>query len=272
MAYLFFRRWLIGCIVFSLAFFGYLAARIITVSGPVAILHCNIWKILSDHLQFDEPGGSVQWSAPRERVQRGSDGIKGIDRSNRVFHTFLDTQYPVVRADRLRYIVLDTDGGIFVPEAELETPYRAFVEVRARVIMGIEYEYLDRDPLQGFTERMAFCQWTVSTTIDSPIPAPAVQCVISALRRTADQRRSKLLTMYPPAKVVRLVSGLGVWTDAVMESLSAATGIGLTYMNITASRQPCLLGHILVLPVDTFGTGRPQSGRSQKLVQNQFKM
>jgi len=80
---------------------------------------------------------------------------------------------------------------------------------------------------------------------------------VIALQRTEKQRESKVSHLQVPTKYVGLVNGPGIWSELIMESLSAATGTELSYPNVTGLLEPRLFEDIPVLPV---GTLRLQSG------------
>lgn len=187
-----------------------------------------------------------------------------IARGAQTVQTFLDIQSPTLQGHRLRYIVVEARGGIFNDPEKIDSlgdPIIPLVQVYARAIVGIQYGQLDdTEPSRGQSDRIVFCQWTVTTKTGRPVPPDTIQAIVLALHRTEKQRESKVSHLQVPTKFVGLVNGPGIWSEIIMESLSSATGTKLSYPNITGLLEPRLFGDILVLPVDTL---RMQSGHSR---------
>ena len=181
-----------------------------------------------------------------------------------VLQPFLDLQFPIIRTDLLRYMLLESEGGIYSDlDTFLRKPIRDWISPSMRsevhAIIGIEYDQLDREPYIGMTERLQFCQWTIAASRGHPIMARAVRNVIEALHALAERHHVTIPELQPTDDEVIAVSGPLIWTKAVMQSLSEATGSIVDYRNFTGMTEPRLVGDVLVLPIDGFGTGQPHS-------------
>lgn len=187
-----------------------------------------------------------------------------------IAHTFLDTRFPIFRSDLLRYMLLESEGGIYT---DLETKPRkpikewipAHLQSSVRAIVGIEYDQLgDPKPSHGFSERISFCQWTIAIAPKHPMMTRIVKKVVANVNEYAQQNGTTISALRHPGARVAEVTGPGVWTTAVWESLSEALGgAKLDYRNVSGLKEPKLFGDILVLPIDGFGTGQPHSGSLQ---------
>jgi len=108
----------VSCICLYVCFTSRLAMRR-TASEALLEVHCRIWRVLSDYLRLDESEEPVQWwVVPNKDCQNIpesadlADNVVQNNRSVRVVRTFLKSQSPVIRADHLRYIILEAAGRI----------------------------------------------------------------------------------------------------------------------------------------------------------------
>ena len=155
-------------------------------------------------------------------------------------------KYPVLRSDLLRYMVLESEGGIY---SDLDTVVIKSVrdwiprKLRSKVhaIIGVEYDQLDEEPYYGMNERIQFCQWTM------------------ALNEVVERNETGIADFQPIDDEVLQITGPVIWTQAVMETMSEATGTEIKYLNLTGMLEPRIFGDILVLPIDGFGAGQAHS-------------
>ena len=152
---------------------------------------------------------------------------------------------------------------------------------QVRFVVGIEYDQRDNaKPSHGFSEHISFAQWTFGASKGHPILMAVVENVVSALRDFARKKGTTvegLTALDVPDHSVGDLTGPQVWTNAVFEGMSKATGSDVTWKNVTGIVEPKLFGDILLLPVDAFGTGQPHSGARQDIgegtfVRHQWKM
>lgn len=201
----------------------------------------------------------------------------------RILRTFQDLRFPIFRADLLRYMLLEIEGGIYTDvDTTALKPIRDWIPPRfqqkTRAVVGIEYDQLnEKHPSHGFGERMSFCQWTLAASPGHSMMKRIVEAVVQALHDIAHEAGSTISALEVPDDQVGSVTGPGIWTRVVFESLSATTNTIVTHANITGLQEPTLFGDILILPIDGFGTGQPHSGSNpdnadSALVRHQWKM
>lgn len=201
-----------------------------------------------------------------------------------IAHTFLDTRVPIFRSDLLRYMLLESEGGIYTgldtrPRKPINEWVPAHLQPSVRAIVGIEYDQLNNpEPSHGFSERISFCQWTIAIAPKHPMMTRMVKRVVANLKDYA-KKKGTISALSNPAARVGEVTGPATWTTAVWESLSEALGgAKLDYRNVSGLKEPTLFGDILILPIDGFGTGQPHSGSLEvgraetALVEHSFRM
>lgn len=203
-----------------------------------------------------------------------------------ILSTFLNIRTTVLRADLCRYMVIASKGGYY---GDVDTTlYKSIPEwipakyrEQVRFVVGIEYDQRDNaKPSHGFSEHISFAQWTFGASKGHPILMAVVENVVSALRDFARKKGTTvegLTALDVPDHSVGDLTGPQVWTNAVFEGMSKATGSDVTWKNVTGIVEPKLFGDILLLPVDAFGTGQPHSGARQDIgegtfVRHQWKM
>ncbi len=181
-----------------------------------------------------------------------------------ILQPFLDLRFPIIRTDLLRYMILESEGGIYSDlDTDVTKPVSQWVpeamknEVHA--IIGIEYDQLDNEPYIGMSEKLQFCQWTIAASRGHPIMKRAVQDVVGALHTTAENHHTPIAHLNLTDDEVLRVSGPVIWTRAIMQTISDAMGTMVDYRNFTGMKEPQLFGDVLVLPIDAFGTGQSHS-------------
>ncbi|CAF9908082.1 hypothetical protein IMSHALPRED_006575 [Imshaugia aleurites] len=181
---------------------------------------------------------------------------------------FLQLEFHVLRSDLLRYMILESEGGIY---SDLDTVVQKSVrdwipqEMRSKVhaVVGVEYDQLDGEPYYGMNERIQFCQWTMAASRGHPIMKKVVKKVVAALNETVERDNISIADFQPSDDEVIQVSGPVIWTHAVMEAMSEATGTEMSYLNVTGMTEARLFGDVLVLPIDGFGAGQPHSNSTR---------
>lgn len=235
----------------------------------------NIWQIFFDNqLLLPRLGESIQsWiTMNRDTSYKllSNEGANEFVRRHyhdkpEILETFLDLQYPIFRADLLRYLLLEAEGGVYADvDTTASKPIWNWIPQHfkpyTRAIVGIEYDQLDEPPGFGYQERLCFAQWTLASAKGHPMMKRVVRGVVQSLRETAKQRGMTLATLQVQDDEVGTVTGPSIFTKSVFESLSEATGTTITYRNLTGTKEPRLFGDILIMPVAAFGTGQPHSG------------
>ena len=238
----------------------------------------QIWQIFFGYAQLDEYAPALQtwilmnqeYSYTLMRNKGADDFVRKhyADRPN-ILEMFLQLKLPVLRSDLLRYMILESEGGVYSDlDTVVEKSVRDWIprEMRSKVraIIGVEYDQLDGEPYPGMSERIQFCQWTMAAGRGHPIMKKIVKKVVEALNETAISKTTTIADLSPSDDEVLKISGPVIWTHAVLESLSEATGTAVSYLNITGMTKPRLFGDVLVLPIDAFGAGQVHSNSTKE--------
>ncbi|CAF9910111.1 MAG: hypothetical protein HETSPECPRED_009614 [Heterodermia speciosa] len=187
-----------------------------------------------------------------------------------ILSPFLELRFPILRSDFLRYLLLESEGGVYTDlDTACTKPVRDWVpeglRSQTRAIVGIEYDQRDDEPYVGMSgTRMQFCQWTMAASKGHPLMSKVANSVVESLHMLARRHGKSIRDLEPSDDEVVEVTGPVIWTRAVMESLSEATGTSMSYVNMTGLKEPTLFGDILVLPIDGFGAGQPHSGSTRE--------
>ena len=192
--------------------------------------------------------------------------LKHYANRREILYPFLSLRIPELRSDLLRYMLLESEGGVY---SDLDTS--AFTPViewvppgmrsKVRAVVGIEY---DGEEDEAYPERegprMQFCQWTMAASRGHPLMFRMVTDVADALRALAVRSNTTIAELAPSDEEVVQIRGSGSWTRAVLRTLSEATGTEMSYRNFTGMEKPRVFGDVMVLPVGKFGGGQFGSG------------
>lgn len=237
----------------------------------------KIWQISLNHSSYAELDNSIHsWVKNNQDYSYTLVSSEGADTFVRkhyladrpeIANTFLDIRFPLFRSDLLRYILLESEGGIYTDlDTRPRKPIKEWIPPHLRpyvkAVVGIEYDQLDNPgPSHGFSERISFCQWTIAITPRHPMMTRIVKRVVANLHEYAEKNGTTVSALSTPDVRVGQVTGPGIWTTVVWESLSEAVGgAKLDYRNVSGLKEPTLFGDILILPIDGFGTAQPHSG------------
>ena len=240
--------------------------------APPSIPH-KIWQIFFGYSPIDQLLGAVQtWPTVNQDYQYTLMSGDGADKFVRqhyaqrpdILETFINLKFPVLRSDLLRYLILESEGGVY---SDLDTtcvkPFEEWIPTNmkeeVRAVVGIEYDQGDGEPYFGMDEPIQFCQWTMATSPAHPIMQKVVLSVIQSLKQLAVKNGTTVAGLNPSDDEVITVTGPVIWSRAVMEALSEATGTLMSHKNVTGMQEPKLFGDILVLPINGFGSGQPHS-------------
>lgn len=179
-------------------------------------------------------------------------------------------------------MLLESEGGIY---GDLETaapkPAAEWIPSRlrstVRAVVGIEYER-DGDRGEGDAhaaaagmeeaeeeedegvQRLRFSQGTMAASRGHPLMTRLINDMVGGLQVLALMNETAVAEMRFRGGEVGELSGSGVWTRAILETLSEATGTEVGIRNVTGMKEPRLFGDVLVLPVNGFKTGQLRSG------------
>lgn len=250
----------------------------------------SIWQIYFGTIPHDLENSLLAWitkNPDHSHVLMRDDGADAFvkhhyaDRTN-LRDLFLSLTLPVFRSDLLRYMILESEGGMYSDlDAIANRPVDEWIpeEFRAqtRAVVGIEYDQLEDAKLwPSLVLPVQFCQWTLAASRGHPLMTRIVNNVAESILELARNKSTSVAGLQPIDDEVTQTTGPVIWTTTVLQSLSAAVGKPITWRNITGITTPRLYGDILVLPIDAFGTGQPHSrstvgGAEDALVKHQFK-
>ena len=237
----------------------------------------KIWQIyLNNSPLGDLPDFMLTWPIKNQDFTYtllSDDGANAFARERYARHPeilslFLDLKFPILRCDLLRYMLLESEGGIY---SDLDTvalhPFSEWIPEHlrddVRFVVGIEYDQGEGEPYYGMTEPLQFCQWTMASAPGHHVMRKVVDRVVQSLRTLAAKNHTTVAELNPSDDEVISVTGPLIWTDAIMDAIAETTATHISHKNFTGLKEPQLLGDILVLPVDGFATGQPHSGASR---------
>ena len=194
---------------------------------------------------------------------------------------FLDLQDPILRADLIRYLVLLGDGGVY---SDIDTmslkPVEDWVptlyQKDANLVVGIEYDTLGGGRWADWTLDLQFATWAILAKPGHLFLEITVNRVIERLKRLALKQERAISQIKVSFHEVLDTTGPALFTQSVFEGLSYTTGTNFTASNITGLIEPRLVGDVLILPINAFGSGQLHSNSGSPesdsaLVQHLFK-
>ena len=178
--------------------------------------------------------------------------------------TFTDLQDPILRADLIRYLVLLGDGGVY---SDIDTkalkPIEEWVpsafKKHANVVIGVEYDKLEGFRWVDWTLDLQFCTWAMMAQPGHPIMQKTVERAIGRIRKLAQKQGKTISGIKTSFQDVLDTTGPALFTEAVFEGLSDSTGTNFTWHNVTGSLTSRLVGDVLILPINAFGSGQSHS-------------
>jgi len=195
--------------------------------------------------------------------------------------SFVDLQDPILRADFIRYLVLLGDGGIY---SDLDTKSLKPIEdwiphtfrEKTNLVVGVEYDSLGKGKWVDWTLELQFATWAMMAKPGHLVLEITVDHVINRLRNLARKQEKTISGIKASFHEVLDTTGPALFTEAVMEAISFTTDTNFTWQNITGLTVPRLVGDILILPINAFGSGQLHSNSGSPdgdtaLVQHLFR-
>ncbi|KAK9469088.1 hypothetical protein V1512DRAFT_203037 [Lipomyces arxii] len=188
-----------------------------------------------------------------------------------IYNTFPN---PVIKADLLRYLLLYLYGGVYADiDVYCRKPVDQWVpksiwDSKADVIVGIEldepFATAESQRLRGWHRPFGFAQYTiVARPFAKPVRTAIVRVVAHAyhLARLKGKQSPAKLSKYS-AEDIYEVSGPGVWTDALVDSMNYKKN-DVSWAQFHDIKEPVSMstegGMIVVLPIQYFGNGQKHS-------------
>ena len=195
--------------IFAHTFFR-LPSSTSSASGAPLIPH-KIWQIWVGAAPPAELGGVIgSWQLKnRDYIytllsSEGADAFARKHYASRpdVLEPFLELQFPVLRSDLLRYMLLEAEGGVY---SDLDVTCRNAInewvpkelESQVHAIVGIEYDEHAGTPEQSIQEPIQFCQWTMASSPNHPIMHKAVKNVMDNIKTYATNNDTKIADFNP---------------------------------------------------------------------------
>ena len=261
---------------------------------PLTHIPAKIWQVLLGPNKYERLEESVQsWVLHNRNMEYtllNDEGAMDFVRYHyagrtHILNTFLDLRVHVLRADLLRYMILESQGGVYSDiDAPALKPISKWVPAefqdKTKLIVGIEYDQLEGQPSHGFTKRISLCQWTIAASKSHPVIRGIVEAVVETIQRTALSQNVTAADLQIHDQDVGDITGPGIWTEHILSAIKVhfegEHGVPMTHGTISGLQEPKLFGDILVLPIDAFGTGQAHSGSGEHpekaLVRHQWAM
>ncbi|CAF9911791.1 hypothetical protein IMSHALPRED_010576 [Imshaugia aleurites] len=262
---------------------------------PLDDIPTKIWQVFFNYTSIDPYTDSMQtWIAKCQDYQytlvssvgANAFALKHYANRREILYPFFSLRNPVLRSHLFRYMLLESEGGIYSdldiaalkPAKEWIPPH---LKSRVRAIVGIEYDHGAGEASPGVDRpRLQFCQWTIAASRGHPLMSRVVADTVDALRALAIDNDTMVAEPRSSDEEVMRFNGQGVWTRAVLKTLSEATGTEVGWRNLTGMRESRVFGDVMVLPVGAFGMapmgrmreGRGRDGEAQALVRRVEQM
>ena len=195
--------------------------------------------------------------------------------------TYQDLEDPILRADFIRYLVLLGDGGVY---SDMDTkcliPIEDWVPSKYRdkvnLVIGVEYDRLGHDRWVDWSLDLQFTNWAMLAKPGHLVVEITVDRVIQGLRKLALKQETTISGIKPSFREVLDTTGPAMFTEAIFEGLSFATGTNFTWHNVSGLTSARLVSDVLILPINAFGSGQSHSNSGSPdgetaLVQHLFK-
>lgn len=163
-------------------------------------------------------------------------------------------------------MLLESEGGIYSdPDTAALKPVDEWIPPtltsKVHAVVGIEYDQAEGEVDPGVEgPRLRFCQRIIAASRGHPLISRMVNDVVEGVQALAMEKEMRIAEVRSSDEEVVEFSGSGVWTRAVLETLSEATGSEVSYRNFTEMKEPRFFGDVLVLPVGGFETGQLGEG------------
>lgn len=121
-----------------------------------------------------------------------------------------------------------------------------------------------------------FATWAMMAKPGHLMMEITVDRVLDRLRKLAQKQEKTISGIKPSFREVMDTTGPALFTEAVFEGLSFTTGTKFSHLNVTGLTSAQLVGDVLILPINAFGSGQVHSNsgspdEDSALVQHLFK-
>lgn len=152
----------------------------------------------------------------------------------------------------------------------------AMYQKNASLVVGIEYDKLDGVRWLDWTLDLQFATWSVMAKPGHIFLEHTVERVMDELRKLAQKQGCTVSEIKASYHEVLATTGPALFTEAILEGLSYTTGTDFGAHNLTGMTEPRLVGDVLILPINAFGSGQLHSNSGDPdsdsaIVQHLFK-
>ncbi|KAJ1326553.1 alpha 1,6-mannosyltransferase [Microdochium nivale] len=199
-----------------------------------------------------------------------------------ILDTFNALENPAMRSDFLRYLVLLKEGGVYSDiDTEAIRPVEHWIpekyRSRAKILAGIEWDQQGGAPSSYFTYPLQLGQWTIASSPGHPVLRQMVDNCVQLGRQKAGGRTMPGSPLHFTDNEIVNTTGPAAWTRTVWEAIQEAAPNMRNIEDLSGLQHPTLFGDILVLPINSFGSGQPHSGswkyfqHPDTLIKHKFK-
>lgn len=220
------------------------------------------WKDDSDDPTDRTVGFPARWREvnPDWRYERITDATND-DYVSRNFDpelvdVFTSLQDPILKADYLRYLILQREGGLWAdidvyPRQPIANWIPRQYAESANLVVGIENDHHKQPIWPGSPFSVQLCQYTVLAKPNHPALQTLVDRVTRGLRELMALKEEEGQAV--SFEEVMSTTGPFAFTEVLMEYFSLQTGAEVRGDEFDGLEEPVLIGDVLVLPKDSFG-------------------
>jgi alpha 1,6-mannosyltransferase len=227
----------------------------------------QLWKTPLGQLDDDTQADVVLWSTmnPDHRWELITDGSQvayvreHFANRPRIIEAYGALRDAILRADFLRYLVLLAEGGVYIDiDTKPLKPINSWIppqyeDDEINLLVGMEVDH-DGPKWLDWTYNRQICQWALYAKPNHPIIENVVMGIVNQTLSAMDMDFTHLIR----EKVLNL-TGPGAFTNAVFAGLSQMTATNVTAANVTNLSEPKLIGDVLVMTINAFGSGQGHS-------------
>lgn len=241
---------------------------------PLDDIPTKIWQVSFNDTSIDFYTDSIHtWITENPDYQytlvstvgANAFALKHYANGREILKPFLSLRVPMLRSDLLRYMLLESEGGIY---SDLNTtaimPINEWIpsNLRSKVhaVVGVEYDQGEREAyprMEG--PQLQFSQGTMAASRGHPLMSRMVTDLVEALQALAIKNGTTVAELQPSVEEVLELSGPVIWTRTVLKTLSEATGTEMSYQNFTGMKEPRVFGDVMILPVNSLEVGQLHS-------------
>lgn len=267
---------------------------------PRSFLPRKIWQIYltppkadksSFEIDAEQLADTASWLARNPDYEYVLVGDKGAEefiqqnfkQNSKLRKILRELKNTGMKSDLLRYLILSVEGGVYSDiDTEALKPIDHWVPEKysstARAVVGVEFDRLDGSNWGEVHPDLQFCQWTIAAAPGHPLFRYMAEFVVSALDAFATEHNTTFSELSASSSDVMQLTGPSAWTDAVFQQLQRYEPQLTSVRDLSGLTEPRLIGDVLILPIDGFGSGQSHSNSThdgsvpeEALVRHKFR-